>query len=669
MQTVRSFCRICTCVCGILVDTDGDAVLHVRGDRDHPISQGYTCPKGRSIPQMHHHPERLEHPLLRVDGELAPSGWDEVLGDLAAGLRAIIDEHGPSAVGFFFGSGVGMDAAGYRIGEALFHAVGTPAKFSPMTIDGTAKTLVADLVGGTPAFNGRPDYENADFVLMIGTNPAVSHGHNIPMHSPSAQLKEHAARGQLWVIDPRRSESARFATRHIAPRPGTDYAILGHLVRGVLVDGADRELINTRTQGVDALTAAVEPFTLDRAARIADVPASDLADLLAAIRTHLAVGGRLAVETGTGVTMSSTANVAQWFAWALSIITDSMNQRGGTWFHPGFAIPLDGFELPVSPPEGSFGPGPASRPGVRSFIGEWPCAVLADEIEAGNIRALINLGGHLVTAFPDTERLVPALRKLDVFATLEIIANETTALSTHVLPTKDQTERADVTLWDFLAQHVAAQHTPAVVEPVGERRSAWWMLAELGRRMGYEIADPSLTDAMMLAGIEQYARRPFAELVDAGIAQVERELPAAWVERHLDRAGGWRLAPPPLLAQLGSIMAAAEATPDAMVFTPRRQRNHLNSQLDLLGERLEVQVHPGDASAHGVVHGGPITVRNANGAITGTAVVDEGIRRGTISVPHGHQYANVNRLTSQDDIDPVTGMAHYSGVPVSIAPA
>ena len=134
--------------------------------------------------------------------------------------------------------------------------------------------------------------------------------------------------------------------------------------------------------------------------------------------------------------------MTQWLAWALMIVTDSMNRRGGVWFHPGFANQLEAFEHPISPPERLFGPGPRGAAPRRSRrLGEWPCAVLGDEIRAGNIQpAVLNLGGHLVTAFPDANDLVPALRSLDVFATIEIIANDTTALSTHVLPTKDQLE-------------------------------------------------------------------------------------------------------------------------------------------------------------------------------------------------------------------------------------
>jgi anaerobic selenocysteine-containing dehydrogenase len=79
VATVRSFCRVCTSVCGILVEVDGDRVTAVHGDRDHPFSHGYTCPKGRALPEIHHHPDRLERPQLRIDGTLRDTTWDACL--------------------------------------------------------------------------------------------------------------------------------------------------------------------------------------------------------------------------------------------------------------------------------------------------------------------------------------------------------------------------------------------------------------------------------------------------------------------------------------------------------------------------------------------------------------------------------------------------------------
>ena len=655
MPTVRSFCRVCTSVCGILVEVDGADVKAVHGDRDHPFSQGYTCPKGRALPQIHHHPDRLEHPQMKVDGGLQNTTWDACLDDLGAKLRETIARHGPASVGILFGTGVGMDAVGYRIAQSLHAAIGTPARFSPLTIDGTAKVLIAELMSGSQAINGRPDYDNATFAMFIGSNPVVSHGHTVGLPNPRGALRDLAKHAEVWVVDPRYTETARLATHHLAPRPGTDYAVLAYLVRELLRDG-----VNAQAQDADVLAVAVEPFTLEHAAAVADVSEARLTELLTSIRR----AGRIAIDTGTGITMSASANVTQWLSWALLIITGSMNRQGGIWFHPGFAYQLEAFELPISPPEGSFGPGPRSRPETQAFLKEWPCAVLPDEINAGNIRAFLNLGGSLVTAFPNAGSLVPALEKLDVLATTEILPNDTTALSTHLLPTKDQLERPDVTLWDILALRVSAQHTPAVVDAVGERRSMWWVLAELGRRLGHDLADPSATDEEMLAAVSAGARGGYDELMANSWAEAPRELPAGWVQRHVERLGGWRLAPRVVVDQL-----AALRTPAPLMLVPRRQMGRLNSQLEFLGEAAEIVVHPDDATAAGVANDRPVIVRTEHGELTGVARVDASVRRGAVSVPHGHAGANVNLLTSKDDIDLVTGMTRYSGIPVSLHPA
>ncbi len=656
MQTVRSFCRVCTSVCGILVDVDGEDVVAVRGDRDHPFSQGYTCPKGRALPRVHHHPDRLEHPLVRRHGELRATTWDACLDDLGERLRATIAEYGPASVGINFGTGVGMDAAGYRMAQGLHAAIGTPAKFSPLTIDGTAKVLIAELMGGTQAMTTRPDYDNAAFAMFIGSNPVVSHGHTVGLPNPRGALRDLAEHAEVWIVDPRRTETARMADHHLAPRPGTDYAVLAYLVREVLRTGADPDV---PTQDRDRLAAAVEPFTLHHSAGIADVPEDQLTRLLAAIRRS----GRIAIDTGTGVTMSPNANVTQWLCTALLVLTGSMNRPGGMWFHPGFAYQLETFTLPVAPPDGSFGPGPRSRPETQSFLREWPCAVLPDEIEAGNIRAFLNLGGSLITGFPNASTLVPALKKLDVLVTTEILPNETTALSTHVLPTKGQLERPDLTMWDFLSPRISAQHTPSVVSPVGERRSMWWVLAEIGRRLGHELADADATDDAMLAQVGSGMRGGYDQLCATGWAESPVELPAPWVDRHIDRVGGWRLAPHLLVDQLDAVRS-----PAPLVLVPRRQLSRLNSQLEFLGEAPDVIVHPADAAAAGLADDAPLVVRSAHGELAGVTRVDASVRRGAVSVPHGHAGANVNLLTSKDDLDPLTGMTRYSGFPVTLHP-
>jgi anaerobic selenocysteine-containing dehydrogenase len=672
-RTERSYCRICTAQCGILVDIEGEEVIAVRGDKEHPVSKGYTCPKGRALPQMHHHAQRIERPLMKDKaGAFAPVSWEHCLDDIAAKLRRIIAEHGPSSVGIFFGSGIGMDPAGFRMAEALHHAIGTPAKFSPLTIDGTAKSYVSSVVGGFPGLQTRPDYEHATMVVYLGTNPMISHGHVVAMANPALTIKAAARKGEVWVIDPRRNDTSGFSTHHMAPLPGTDYAVLAYVIRELLVNGASQDMLAHHTAGVDALREAVAPFTREAAAKLAGLPPEELSAFLASIRK----AKRVAMEAGTGVTMSEGANLTIWLAWVVMVLTDSMNRPGGVSFHPGFINCMDAAPLPVY--DTPIGPGPASRPELPGILGDWPCSALPDEIDAGNIKAFLNLGGSLIRSFPDANALAPALQKLELLMTIEIIENETTALSTHILPTKDQLERPDFTLWDFLSSRVNAQYTPAAVKAIGDRRAAWWVFAELMKRLGHEPPGPlpaddraEGADDAALARLMTHSRCSFEELVERRYVETPAELPAKWVDDHIANFGGWHVAPPDLLAQLKAVsekQLATEHAPHTFRLIPRRQRRHVNAQFLFLGDKPELLLNPDDAGASGIEDGQPIIVRSARGEVRGTVKVDAGIRRGVVSFPHGHEEANVNFLTDSHAADRLTGMARYSGFSVSLHP-
>lgn len=668
VERQRSHCRICTVQCGIVVDVEDGWVTRVRGDFDHPLTRGYTCPKGRALPGLHHHPDAILRPMMRQGDVLADSDWEACLDDLATRLRRVIDEHGPQAVAMNFGSGLGMDAAGYRMAEAFHAALGRPPKFSPLTIDGTAKTLVAMLMGGFPGLNPKTDYDNAEMLIYVGTNPMVSHGHNTGMFNPAASIRALAERGEVWTVDPLFTETARFSTRHLAPRPGTDHAVLGFLLRAILAEGAIAPAQPVRE--IEGLKAAVAPFTREMAARLAGLDESALDDLLAAVRRH----GRVVVETGTGVTMAASANITQWFAWALMILTGAMNRKGGAWFHPGFINRFETFELPVF--DQPLHPAAPSRPDVSGLLGEWPCAALPAEIASGRIRALINFGGSIVRSFPQAGLMADALARLDVHATFEVVANETTALSTHVLPSRSQLERPDISLWDTLGFRVSLQYTPAIVPPLGERRAAWWVIAGLMRRLDLPLPDdiPSDdredgADDAMLARLMPHARSSFAQVAERRYVEHPLDFPAAWVDDHVTRIGGWRLAPAVLVQQLGHLLAGDPAGDEGLRFTARRQRRKLNASLDFLGAPAEALIHPADAAARGIGDGQTIIARTPQGEIRLAARLDPTIRPGVVSIPHGHAAANVNRLTDAAALDPLGGMARYTGLALELVSA
>ena len=150
----------------------------------------------------------------------------------------------------------------------------------------------------------------------------------------------HRARGgEVWVVDPRRTETARVADRHLAPRPGSDWLVLAHLVRALLPEAgtSEDEALRARATGVDELRVALEPLSPDVTSAGTGIALDDLDDLVEAVRRH----GRVSALTGTGVSMSATANVAEWLLWALHVVTDSYDQPGGMWFNPGYLLQLD----------------------------------------------------------------------------------------------------------------------------------------------------------------------------------------------------------------------------------------------------------------------------------------------------------------------------------------
>ncbi len=654
------------------MELDGEQIVKVRADEDHPVSRGYTCPKGRAIGMDQHRLERLEVPMIRENGELRPTSWEHVLDDLAAKLSGIIDKSGARGVGTFIGGGGFLDASGFYSLLSFLKTIGTPSAYSDMTIDSVAKVVAAEMVTGISGLEPRADLQSTRMVIFVGTNPVISHTRTIQMHAPTAAMRDMRAQGSaLWVIDPRRTETAQRADGHIAPRPGLDYAVLGFLIRELLIEGADFEYLARHAQGVDQLRVAVDRFTLARASAICGLDPQQLLDFLAAVRK----AGRLSVETGTGVTMQRAGNVTQWLSLALMAVTGSLDREGGAWVNPGRIMRKDKMDFPAAPEEGWNRPGPESRPELRGTHGDYPCAAIPDEIAAGHLRAMVVFGGNLEVCLPETGRSYEALKQLEVMAVFDVNQNRTVDIATHVLPTKSQLERADMTfVTDSSFPLMVTQYTPALIEPVGQRKAFWWILGQLGQRMGIDFFPgfdiDTGTDDRFLAYILAIFGHDFEELKEKRLI-VEPPI-IGWVQRFVDqKVGGWRLAPGPLAEQLQQLEARESVEDsDSLILIPRRQKFHENSKLLDLRDPPQVFMHSRDVRIAGLKEGELVRVRSVNGEVQRCLKIDDTLRAGCINVPHGwSDELNVNRLTGTSEVDPITGMVLYSGLEVSVEPA
>lgn len=663
-QTVTSFCRMCPAGCGVNVTVENGVPVRLSGDREHPLSRGYVCPKGRKMIGLVDDPDVLDQPMIRdSSGKLVPVDWDTAIGDLGEKLEGIRDRFTPYAIGLY--SGTYLDSTGQFAIRRLMNGIGSPSVDTSLTVDSIAKVLVPKLMAGRERLVPAIDFDGTTLLLVIGENMVVSHGAFSYFPNPVAYLRNIARRGEVWVLDPRRTETARIATHHLAPRSGTDFAALAYLIRELLRDGADYEYLRLHARRVDELREAVERFDLETTAELTGLARADLEALIQSVRHHR----RLAVVTGTGVTMAATGNVTEWMVNALQIVTGSFERPGGRWFNHGAGFwPSRG----TAPDTSQFGPGPKSHPEIPRIADQYPCAVLPSEIEDGHLQALLVVGGNPMVAFPQPDRLGAALDRLPVLAVWDIVRSATAERATHVFPCPTALERADLNVPMHLSS-VFAQYTPPVVPLRANRRPVWWSMAKLAQRLGLSILPGALdpdtcSDEDICASLAAGVPVAWEELRDAS-GPVEFTAEDRWVERTVLRDGRWDVAPAALLDRLEH---AISRPAHDLVLGNRRERHHTNSTLTWTsGEDLApaayVYLNPTDAERAGVRDGDTVEVTSPHGSLRGVARIEERMSSGTVAVPHGFTEPNVCRLTGTDvDVDPLTGMPTLVGVPVSL---
>jgi anaerobic selenocysteine-containing dehydrogenase len=604
-----------------------------------------------------HHSHRLEGTFVRGDGQLRQVPLEDGLDSAATALRGVLDQHGPGAIASFSGTGAFNDSMAAWGSGALKAALGVTQSYSTSTIDAVSKTLVALQMAGASALIPHPDPEPR-LLIFVGSNPIVSHGHSTPLPNPVERIRAARSSGEVWVIDPRRTETAALADRHLAARPGTDHAILAYLVRAVMGElEFDRASLSERADGVDELADLVAPFDRDLVCALAGIEAESLDELAQAVRR----AGRVAVVTGTGTTMARQAYLTEWMAWGLMIVTDSFDQPGGMWFNPGYYYRLD--RRSRLRPVVVDGPGPPSHPDILPLLGEWPAAVIPEEIESGRLRALIVVGANPALALPDAERLNRALTQLDVLLVIDVAPTETTALATHAFGCADQLERADVPSLDLFGGALATQWTDAVVPPNPERPEMWRIFAKLAERLGHPILEPG-EDPDLLPTETMITRTRKGTDVDAlrrnGGFLYEAPAVYGWAQSRLPY-GKWNLAPALLAEEL--IKAAA---PPPLQLAPRRQSRRMNSVEFRVGDLAEAIMHPADAAVEGIADGDLVDVTAIAGSLRLRVKVTDAIAQGTVSIPHGWGETNVNVLVDSTDIDPLTGMPVLSGTAVEV---
>ena len=711
IETRKTFCRFCHVYCGMEadVDTENNRVVAIRGDKDHAVSRGYTCIKGRAELERLYHPERLRTSKKRVDGVLTDIDTEQAMDEIAQRLRAIIDEHGPDAVGVYTGlAGIRFSSSGPWVIRKWMDAIGSRSFFTSYTIDCPSMTISMQRFWGAVMPFGFFDVANADVAMLIGTNPTVSHYISLPQPNPMQHLKDARKRGmKLVVIDPRRSDIAKLADVHLQIKPGEDPTLLAALVK-VIVDRDlyDKEYVGKYASGLDQLREAVRPFTLAYAASRTGVPA----EKIEAVAEIFAQAPRGAVMQGIGVYMGPHHNLSTQLVMTLNGLCGRFDVPGGVGYKPQvLSAPLPEKPEPIIVPLFT---GLKSRvrdiPAINNWLGieEIPASCLTDEILTpgkGQVRALIVQGGNPALVLADAESTKRALQSLDLLVVSDLFETATGQYADYILASTHPFEQADVPrTMDFYYPVPFMQYTRPLVRPPEGVQEGYEMLWGLAKRLGVDLSVPGIsmeckpTADDMLDALLADSRVPMDEIrqYEGGhVWEIEEPrygfiLPD--MIGHPDKR--MALAHPAVMDELQQVLAepiiagggyqAGENLAFRLVNYRMKEAYCTQGQnlptLHRHAAHNPLLMNPVDMQGIGVNDGDAVTVDSNFGSLQATVEASEDVAAGVVAMAYGwgdlsagkSAGVNVQRIIPDDyRFDPVSGLALQTAIPVNVMAA
>ena len=705
ISTHLTFCRFCHASCPIEVDLQGGQAVAIRGVPEDPIFAGYTCIKGRQIPEQMTHPQRLLKSLRRrPDGTFEELSSSEAMDEIATQLRRIIDTYGPRSVASYTGTGGYQNSLAVPAARAFHQGFDSPSFYTSVTIDQPAKSTAPFRVGIWEA--GYQDFSNADVLLAIGYNPMVSSFSpvgGLQGTNPYVVLREAKNRGmKLIVIDPRRTEFATQADIHLAPKPGEDPTLMAGILKVVIDEGLfDHEFCDLWVSDLAQLADAVSTFTLDYVSKRCDVPADDI---VAAARMF-ATAQRGTSGTGTGPSMAPHSSLTEHLSIALNTICGRVNREGDSLESGYFLYPETPRRAQVHAARTPATGAPSRMRNLRGIRGEMLTTTLAEEILTpgdGQVRALIVSGGNPVVAWPDQELTVAAMKDLELLVVIDHRMSSTAEFADYVIAPTLSLERADIPhLMDRWFRAPYTNYTDAITERAGDVLNEWEVFWELSKRLGYPLP--------LAGGDTPMDERPsddaMIDLAYAGSRMPMDEVRANRRVVHPDKAmivsaadptctAKFTVAPDDIVAELGEVHVEGDSAvalgvdPSLYPFrlVSRRLKHVLNSygsSLSVLGAKgtsNSAYMNPQDMIDHHLVEGDLIEIFSPRASVHGLVEAAPDVRRGVISMAHSWGGSSLtdekvrdigsptSRLVSVDKgYDRINGMVVQSAIPVRIA--
>ena len=671
-QNTRTICTYCGVGCNLEITTVGKEIKSIQAPYDAEVNQGHTCLKGRFAFRFYNHPDRLRSPLIRRNGKLEEVSWEEAYDFITHKLKEIKSKHGADAIAGVSSSRC-TNEENYLMQKFMRAVIGTN------NIDGCARVCHSPTAlgmqrtfGTGAATNSIEDLKHTDCILVIGANP--TEGHPVT----GAKIKQQAMKGKtLIVLDPRRTEIAKYAHHHIPLRPGSNVAVLNMMFYYIIKENlVDKDFVDKRTIGYEDFKNHILNLNIDELEEVCGVDRNSIRDAAIA---YASAKNAMAFH-GLGVTEHSQGTFTVMLIADLAMITGNIGRKGvGVNPLRGQNNVQGAADMGVQPHQGA-GYLDVTKPEVNKMYSAYYGVSVPDKVGykipemmdaalSGDLKALWVMGEDLVQTDPNSQKVRKAMRSLELLVVQEIFHTETTKEAHVILPAASFLEKSGT----FTNGERRVQRVQKVIDPIGMCKADGQIIVDIMNRMGYPQEDYDAEKTLAeVAGIVPF----FKGIKWKDLGATGKQWPVApdgtdtkILHREEFKIGKGRFAAFDF-EESEEIVKYAKDYP--YILTTNRNLEHYNcgTMTRRTDNRVLVQedaffIHPQDAMKHGIKDRDMVRIESPRGSITLRAAISEDIKPGIFSTTFHFPDIMVNDLTS-DVYDSEAKCPEYKVVAVRI---
>jgi formate dehydrogenase alpha subunit len=519
--TVQTTCPLCGCGCSIELQVKNNHLIRSTAGKGEGSRFSPLCMRGSYGYDFVHSSDRLNKPLIKINGKLEEKPWDEALDRVATEFKRIKSDYGPDSIALL-GSARCTNEESYLLQRFARCVIGTN------NVDDGNRLYNAATLAGLSCSLGLSDcshfldtLEKSDVIMLIGADPTSS----APAVGYVIKRAVKFKGARLILIDPRRTKLSLFADVYLQPRPGTDIALLNALAQVIIRENLlDKEFVTRRTDNFSSLAQALEQYSPEYAESITGISTGEI---IAAAKIY-AKARQASIVYGNGITQYSTGTDAVKALANLSMLTGNTGRKGGgiialqrecnsrgavdmgmlPTFLPGFHNVADGRARAEF--EDIWRANLPDRPGLTAIEA-------VEQAKLGKIKCLYVVGEDPVLSFPGSRLVRDALASLEFLVVQDLFLTETAKLANVVLPAASFAEK-DGSYTNFEGK---MNRIRKAIKPVGDSRPDWEIILNIADKMNSPFSYSRIEDVMneieeSVPGYEGYAGSPkFYQAIDS----------------------------------------------------------------------------------------------------------------------------------------------------------